>query len=211
MLILLLIVAALSFYIMNTDERKRVLEWTLRWTRAAGVVISRIALILLAGLGMWARAIHAKNRLAQAAAIVVLAAAAAGAIQLLREPPADVRPEIERLLAVESEITAIYDTAAAQFKRGALDSESLARVIERKIKPQLQGVRVRVMSLDNVRHDHQPLLEKAKEYLRLRDESWRLRADALHRRDMKSLQRVELTERASLAALTAAAEAMKQL
>ena len=106
---------------------------------------------------------------------------------------------------------AIYDAAAAQFRRGTLDSESLARVIERKIKPELQGMRARVMSLDNVRSDQEPLLEKAREYLRLRDESWRLRAEALHRRDMKSLQRVELTERASLAALTAAAEAMKQL
>ncbi len=67
------------------------------------------------------------------------------------------------------------------------------------------------MSLENVRADHEPSLEKAREYLRLRDESWRLRADALHRRDMKSLQRVELTERASLAALTAAAEGVKEL
>ena len=130
---------------------------------------------------------------------------------LTRPGPADVRPEIERLLAVESQTTAIYDAAATQFKRGTLDSESLARVIERKIKPQLQGVRVRLMSIDNVRSDHQPLLEKAREYLRLRDESWRMRAEALHRRDLKGLQRVELTERASLAALTAAAEAMKQL
>ena len=98
-----------------------------------------------------------------------------------------------------------------QSRLGALDSESLARVIEQKIKPGLQDVRVRVMSLDNVRSDQAPFLEKAREYLRLRDESWRLRADALRRRDMKGLQKVELTERASLAALTAAAQAMKQL
>ena len=211
MLLFLLVLAGFAFYIMSPEERKRVLEGMLRWTRAASVVARRIAIMLLAGLRMWARAIHAKNRLAQAAAIVVLAVAAAGAIRLLREPPTDVRPEIERLLAVESETTAIYDAAATQFKQGTLDSESLARLIKRKIKPQLQGVRVRVMSLENVRDDHQPLLEKAKEYLRLRDESWKMRADALHRRDMKSLQRVELTERASLAALNAAAEAMKQL
>jgi hypothetical protein len=211
MLIFLLIAAAFAFYVMNTDERKRVLQWIL----AASVVIRRlalrIALLLLAGMRTWARAIHAKNRLAQAAAIALLFVASVGTIVLTRPAPADVRPEIERLLAVESQTTAIYDAAAAQFKRGTLDSESLARIIEGKIKPQLQGVRVRLMSIDNVRSDHQPLLEKAREYLRLRDESWRMRAEALHRRDLKSLQRVELTERASLAALTAAAEAMKQL
>jgi hypothetical protein len=207
MLIFLLIAAGFAFYIMNTDERKRVLQWI----AAASVVIRRLAVPLLAGLRAWGRAIHARNRLAQAAAIAVLFVMSVGTIVLTRPGPTDLRPEIERLLAVESETTAIYDAAATQFKRGTLDSESLARLIERKIKPQLQHVRVRLMSIDNVRSDHEPLLEKAREYLRLRDESWRLRAEALHRRDMKSLQRVELTERASLAALTAAAEAMKQL
>jgi hypothetical protein len=207
MLIFLLIAAGFAFYIMNTDERKRVLQWI----AAASVVTRRLAVLLLAGLRAWGRAIHARNRLAQAAAIAVLFVMSVGTIVLTRPGPTDLRPEIERLLAVESETTAIYDAAATQFKRGALDSESLARLIERKIKPQLQHVRVRLMSIDNVRSDHEPLLEKAREYLRLRDESWGLRAEALHRRDMKSLQRVELTERASLAALTAAAEAMKQL
>ena len=207
MFIFLLIASAFAFYVMNTEERKRVGQWIV----AASVVLRRLAVLLLAGLRAWGRAIHARNRLAQAAAIALLFVASLGTIVLTRPGPADVRPEIERLLAVESQTMAIYDAAAAQFRRGTLDSESLARVIERKIKPELQGMRVRVMSLDNVRSDQEPLLEKAREYLRLRDESWRLRAEALHRRDMKSLQRVELTERASLAALTAAAEAMKQL
>ena len=207
LLLFLLVLAGFAFYIMSTEERTRVLQWML----AASVVIRRILLMVLAGLRMFVQAIQAKNRLAQATAIALMLAATIGAIQALRQPPADMRPEIERLLAVESQTTALYDAAAAQFKHGTLDSEALARVIERKIKPQLQGVRVRLMSLDNVRADHAPLLEKAKEYLRLRDESWRLRADALHRRDMKGLQRVELTERASLAALTAAAEGVKEL
>ena len=207
MFIFLLIAAAFAFYIMNTDERQRVLKWI----AAASVVLRRIAVLLLAGLRAWAHAIHARNRLAQAGAIALLFVASLGTIVLTRPGPADIRPEIERLLAVESQTTAIYDAAAAQFRRGTLDSESLARVIERKIKPEFQGVRVRVMSLDNVRSDQEPVLEKAREYLRLRDESWRLRAEALHRRDLKGLQKVELTERASLAALNDAAEAMKRL
>jgi len=207
MFIFLLIAAAFAFYIMNTDERQRVLKWI----AAASVVLRRLAVLVLAGLRAWGRAIHAQNRLAQAAAIAVLFVASLGTIVLTRPGPVDVRPVIERLLAAESQTTAIYDAAAAQFRLGTLDNESLARVIERKIKPGLQEVRVRVMSLDNVRSDQAPFLEKAREYLRLRDESWRLRADALRRRDMKGLQKVELTERASLAALTAAAQAMKQL
>ena len=211
MLILLLIVTGLAFYVMNDDERKRVLNWMHKGGLAAAVVMRQLARLLFAGLRAWGRGIQAKNRLAQGAAITALFCASVGTILVTRPAPADVRPEIERLLAVESRITAIYDAAAAQFRLGRLDSESLARVIERKIKPELQGVRVRVMSMDNVRSDQEPLLEKAREYLRLRDESWRLRAEALHRRDMKSLQKVELTERASLAALNDAAAAMKEL
>ena len=207
MLIFLLILGGFAFYVMNTAERQRVL----RWVGVGVAVLRRVALIALAGLRTYVAAVRANNRLARVSfGLLLIAGSIVGAI-LSRQPPTDIRPEIERLLAVESETTAMYDAAAAQFKRGTLDTESLARLIERKIKPQLQGVRVRVMSLDNVRRDHEPLLESAREYLRLRDESWRLRVDALRRRDLKSLQRVELTERASLAALNAAAEAMKQL
>ena len=207
MVIFLLLAAAFAFYIMNTEERQRVLKWV----AAASVVLRRLAVLLLAGLRAWGRAIHARNRLAQGGAIALLFVASLGTIVLTRPGPVDVRPEIERLLAAESQTAAIYDAAAAQFRLGTLDSESLARVIERKIKPGLQDARVRVMSLDNVRSDQAPFLEKAREYLRLRDESWRLRAEALRRRDMRGLQKVELTERASLAALTAAAEGMKEL
>jgi len=65
------------------------------------------------------------------------------------------------------------------------------------------------MSLDRVRPDQIALLENAKEYLRLREESWRLRADALQRHNLAALRRVEITERASLAALDAAVQAAR--
>src|SRR5262245_37964847 len=105
MLIFLLIAAAFAFYIMNSDERTRVLQWMAK----TSVVIRRLAVLLLAGLRVWGRAIHAKNRLAQGTAIAVLCVAAGATIVLTRPAPADVRPEIERLLAVESQTSAIYD------------------------------------------------------------------------------------------------------
>src|SRR5687767_4638935 len=112
MLFFMLVLAGFAFYIMSTEERKRVLQWLL----AASVVGRRILLMVFAGLRMFVQAIQAKNRLAQATAIALMLAATIGAIQALRPPPADMRPEIDRLLAVESEITALYDGAAAQFK-----------------------------------------------------------------------------------------------
>ena len=43
-------------------------------------------------------------------------------------------------------------------------------------------------------------LASAEEYLRLRDESWRLRAAALHKSSMPALRKAETAERASLQA-----------
>ena len=90
MLIFLLVAAGFAFYIMNTEERKRVGQWIV----AASVVLRRLAVLLLAGLRAWGRAIHARNRLAQAAAIALLFVASLGTIVLTRPGPADVRPEI---------------------------------------------------------------------------------------------------------------------
>ena len=70
-------------------------------------------------------------------------------------------------------------------------------------------VSMRMLSLENVQREQLVMLEKAKEYLRLREETWRLRAAALQKRDMVALRRVETSERASLAALEAAVQAAK--
>jgi len=66
---------------------------------------------------------------------------------------------------------------------------------------------MRMLSLENVQREQLVMLDKAKEYLRLREETWRLRAAALQKRDMVALRRVETSERASLAALEAAVQA----
>ena len=207
MLLAVLVLAGFAFYIMNRDERVQLMGLV----RIALVAGRRIGVLLVAGLRAFVRALRAKNRLAQAGALAMVLAAAVATVRTARTPPADVRPEIAQLLAAEARIASIYDAATTQFKLGALSADSLAQVIERRIKPELQVVRIRIMSLENVRSEQEFLLEKAKEYLRLRGESWRMRADALHRRNMTALRKVESTERASLAALDAAVDAMKRL
>ncbi len=47
--------------------------------------------------------------------------------------------------------------------------------------PELQAADARLAVLSNVPLAHQPLVADAREFLRLRGESWRLRADALRR------------------------------
>ena len=108
-------------------------------------------------------------------------------------------------------MTAAYDTAVAQFRLGTMTSAALAQLIRSPIKPELQVVRHAVLSLEDVQPGQLVLLEKAKEYLRLREETWRLRAAALQKRDMVALRRVETTERASLAALDAAVQAARTM
>jgi membrane associated rhomboid family serine protease len=113
---------------------------------------------------------------------------------------ADVRPEISRVLAVEESTSSTYQTAVSQFKLGTVNAEGLAQVIERKITPELHSMQARLKTLGRVPPEHQPLLASAEEYLRLRDESWRLRAAALHKSSMPALRKAETAERASLEA-----------
>jgi membrane associated rhomboid family serine protease len=114
---------------------------------------------------------------------------------------ADVRPEISRVLAVEASTASAYQTEVQQFKLGTVNAEALAQMIERKITPELHAMQARLKTLGRVPPEHQPLLASAEEYLRLRDESWRLRAAALHKSSMPALRKAETAERASLEAL----------
>jgi membrane associated rhomboid family serine protease len=130
------------------------------------------------------------------AVTVVVAVASAVPLRGL----ADVRPEISRVIEVEGSTASAYQTAVKQFKLGALSAEALAQTIERKITPEIQAAQARLKTLGRVPPAHQPLLASAEEYLRLRDESWRLRAAALHKSSMSALRKAEGAERASLVA-----------
>jgi membrane associated rhomboid family serine protease len=112
----------------------------------------------------------------------------------------DARPEISRVLAVEEQTARKYQSAVEQFKLGTVSAEALAQMIERKITPELLGMQARLKALGRVPPEHQPMLAAAGEYLRLRDESWRLRAAALHKSSMPALRKAEIAERASLEA-----------
>lgn len=110
----------------------------------------------------------------------------------------DVRPEMRRLVEIEAHIAQEYDRAANQFRLGAINAKALAQLIDRTIVPELREARARVKALVRVPREHQPLVARADEYLRLRDESWRLRSEALHKANMMTLRKADRAERASL-------------
>lgn len=113
---------------------------------------------------------------------------------------ADVTGEIAQVVAIEDRTSHDYSAAIDRFKRGRLPSDGLVEAID-KIRPELRVMSARLNSVGNVPPEHQWLVSGAKEYLRLRDESWRLRAEGLRGSNMKTLQKADSVEHESLAAL----------
>ena len=116
---------------------------------------------------------------------VAIAAAVASLIAVAYALPfrniADVKPEIARVIAAEQHTVTSYQAALEAFKKGRLTTDALAKLAELEIVPELRAVDARLDALKNVPAEHQPLVTDAREFLRLRVESWRLRADAVRR------------------------------
>jgi rhomboid protease GluP len=119
------------------------------------------------------------TRLVGATAAGVLAAAVVSAMPLRNI--ADVAPEIARVVATEERTTSRYRAASDAFKKGKISAEALAQVADRAIVPELQVVDTRLSVLTNVPPEHQGIVADAREYLRLRAQSWRARADVIRR------------------------------
>lgn len=126
----------------------------------------------------------------------------------------DARPEIARVVATEDKTVGAYKISVEAFRRGKLSAEAMAQLIDRTIMPELQAAETRLKALNRVPAEQQPLVANAEEYLRLRRESWRLRADGLRKthafakgdpknpvNDTNSRLRVEAQYRANVVAL----------
>jgi rhomboid protease GluP len=135
-------------------------------------------------------------------ALVAGAALAMVAVAMVCAVPlrgmAYVKPEIERLAELEDRTASAYQSHVERFKDGRLTAEKLAAMIDNTITPEVQAARTRLKTLKNVPREQQPLVAAADEYLRLRDEGWRLRAEALHKSNMPTLRQADKIERAAL-------------
>jgi rhomboid protease GluP len=112
----------------------------------------------------------------------------------------DIRPELAMLVEFEHRTAAAYDDAVRRFRSGRITTTSLGQVINGTILPELEVVRARMARLQRVPETYKPIVTVANSYLRLRDESWRLRAQALAKSNMRMLRDADQTERASLSA-----------
>ncbi len=140
-----------------------------------------------------------------AAARVAVAVAAtfvlAAAIAIPLYGLVDARPEIKRMVMLEDGSAAKYDAALARFRKGMISAKDLAHVIERSIVPDLQSARNRMAALGRIPREHQQLVARAKEFLTLREQSWRVRAEALEVGSMAGLRKADVMETTSLRVL----------
>jgi membrane associated rhomboid family serine protease len=141
-----------------------------------------------------------------AAATLTLAVAAAVPLRGIT----DATSELARIVEIETRISDTYQRAVGQFRLGTMSASQLAKMIERSIMPELQAARTRLLSLSGVPAEQQGLVASAEEYLRLRDESWRLRFEALSQSSMGQLRTAEHKERASLEVLDRIRPAVQQ-
>jgi membrane associated rhomboid family serine protease len=93
----------------------------------------------------------------------------------------DIKPELQRTVAAEADATKIYEEAGGRFRNGRLTADALAALIEGTIIPELQVTGDRLLALESIPEEHQPLVADALEYVRLRSASWRLRAESLRK------------------------------
>jgi membrane associated rhomboid family serine protease len=113
----------------------------------------------------------------------------------------DIRPELASLITLEEKTASAYEAAVKRFRLGRETPRAMAELIARSILPELEAADARISALRRVPPVHQAAVAAALDYLRLRTESWRLRADALGKSDMQLLRKADAAERASLAAL----------
>ena len=169
-------------------------------SREDGAELAGLVTGLLCGLvlarGVGERKPPARRIAVAVAATLVIAAALAVPVRGM----SDARPEIARVLAFEDRTVLAYQAAVNQFKLGAISAKALAVVIERTIVPELQSMRTRVKAIERVPPIQKGLLTSAEEYLRLRDQSWRLRAEGLHKSSMRTLRQADEAEHTSLEA-----------
>jgi hypothetical protein len=111
----------------------------------------------------------------------------------------DVSAEIAQVVAVETRTASDYSAALDRLKDGRGTIEARIQLIDR-IRPQLQELQAQLEGIVKVPREQQALMANALEYLKMRDESWRLRREALRKGNIAMLRQADSLEYVSLQA-----------
>jgi hypothetical protein len=170
----------------------------------AGLVVGFTGGMLIAG-----RVISEKPPARRVAAVVAATVAIVVALAAPLRGFADVSGEVAKVKEEEERTARTYDTALDRFKAGRINAQELARMADR-IVGELQYIQAQLVSLDNVPAEHWPMVEKASQYLKLRQDSWRLRAQGLRAGEARTLQEADVAEHSALVALAMAIAPIQQ-
>jgi membrane associated rhomboid family serine protease len=110
----------------------------------------------------------------------------------------DARPEIARIVEVETRTNSEYAKAVEAYTKGRLPAKALAQLIQRSILPALHADRARIEALRGVPLEQAKLVAVAKQYFELRESSWRRRMEGLQGSSMKTLRDADRVERSAL-------------
>jgi hypothetical protein len=112
----------------------------------------------------------------------------------------DVRADLVALVANDDREATAFRLRLEEFskRRVPIDRRLLATLIEQTFVPHLADARVRIDGLHATQTDQQRLMAAAAEYIRLREESWRLRVEGLRGGKMDVLREADRVEQASL-------------
>ena len=176
----------------------------------AGAVIAGVGSGLLCGLALaknaGERTTTPREVAAVMAGVAVVAAALAGSLRGIT----DARPEVETVVALEDRTAGEYRTAVEGWKERRTTTAALCQLIEEKIVPDLEAADARLEALAGVPGEQRPLVDAAREFLRLREESWRVRAEGLRSASVGAVRPAALREDDSDAARRRRAEARHQ-
>ena len=106
---------------------------------------------------------------------------------------ADVPAEIARMVDVEKRTASHYDADIKRFRNGRMTAEELADVAE-AIGEEVSRMRTTLAALRNIPAEQVQMLQTATHYLNLREDSWRLRVEALRQGRMQTLQKASVRE-----------------
>jgi membrane associated rhomboid family serine protease len=172
-------------------------------TGAAAVVVVGFAAGLFTGLTV-ARGVNTRRTpgIRMAATVATMSCVAIVTAVPLRGIT-DARRDIAAVIETENRTAATFKTALEDYTEGRMTEQALAAVIDRIIAPEIRYMSERLALVDRtmVPKEQRPLLAAAEEYLRLRDESWTLRANALRGGKMSILWIADRKESLSLEAL----------
>jgi len=109
----------------------------------------------------------------------------------------DASAVVAAVIDVEGRTAQEYDAEIARANDGRSSMRERIVLID-QIRPQLQALRARLESFDKVPREQQPLATSAIEFLKTRDESWRLRKEALRKSNLQMLRQADSVERISI-------------